>query len=155
MSKILVTYFSAEGNTAKIAAKLAFKLDADIFEIKPEKPYTKADLRWTNPMARCNREKFGNKEVPVEGKVDQFDAYDTVLIGFPIWYGGAPNVVNTFVSGYDWSGKKIILFATSGGSGMGKSAEKLSPYLNGKGEITAVKLIKGTNDVEELVKELK
>ena len=155
MSRMLVTYFSAEGTTAKVAAKLAFKLAADVFEIKPEKPYTKADLRWTNPLARCNKEKFGNKEVPVEGKVDQFDQYDTILIGFPIWYGGAPNVVNTFVSGYDWNGKKIILFATSGGSGIGKTAEKLKPYLNGKGEIAGARLIKGADDLEKFVQEVK
>ena len=152
MANILVTYFSAEGTTAKVASKLAFKLGADIFEIKPEVPYSKADLRWANPMARCNKEKFGNKDVPVEGKVENFEQDDTVYIGFPIWYGGAPNVVNTFAEGYDWEGKKIVLFATSGGSGMGKSAEKLSPYLKGKGEIIGVKLIRGDNDIEELVK---
>ena len=90
----------------------------DFFEIQPERPYTKADIRWTNPFSRCNKEKLGKREVPVKGTVDHFDQYDAVLIGFPIWYGCAPNVVNTFCSGYDFTGKKVALFATSGGSGI-------------------------------------
>ena len=110
--KTLVTCFSAEGATAKIAKELAEAIGADIFEIKPEKPYTAADIRWTNPLARCNREKFGKKDVPVVGSVENFADYDTVLIGFPIWYGAAPNVVNTFCKGYDWSGKRVLAFAT-------------------------------------------
>ena len=89
--KTLVAYFSAEaGTTAKVAKELAAELGADLFEIVPEKPYTPADLKWTNPLARCNREKFGNKEVPVAGKVENFGEYDRVFIGFPIWYGVAP-----------------------------------------------------------------
>ena len=82
----LVTFFSAEGTTAKVAKELAAAIGADIFEIRPEKPYTAADIRWTNPLARCNREKFGKKDVPVTGTVPDFAGYDTVLIGFPIWY---------------------------------------------------------------------
>jgi len=139
--KPLVIYFSAEGNTAKVAKKIAEDKDADIFEIVPEEPYSKADLRWINPIARCNREKFGKKDVPVVGNVENFAEYDTVYIGFPIWYGCAPNVVNTFCKAYDWTGKKIYVFATSGGSGIGKTAEKLQPYVNG-GEIADAKLIK-------------
>ncbi|MBQ6661636.1 MAG: flavodoxin [Lachnospiraceae bacterium] len=139
--KPLVIYFSAEGNTAKVAKKIAEDKDADIFEIVPEEPYSKADLRWINPIARCNREKFGKKDVPVVGTVENFAEYDTVYIGFPIWYGCAPNVVNTFCKAYDWTGKKIYVFATSGGSGIGKTAEKLQPYVNG-GEIAEAKLIK-------------
>ena len=139
--KPLVIYFSAEGNTAKVAKKIAEDKDADIFEIVPEEPYSKADLRWINPIARCNREKFGKKDVPVVGNVENFAEYDTVYIGFPIWYGCAPNVVNTFCKAYDWTGKKIYVFATSGGSGIGKTAEKLQPYVNG-GEIAEAKLIK-------------
>ena len=94
-------------------------------------PYTAADLRYTNPLARCNREKIGRKDVPVKGKVENWDSFDTVYIGFPIWYYGAPNVVNTFCKGYSWSGKRVYIFATSGGSGIGKTAEKLEPYLKG------------------------
>ena len=135
--KTLIAYFSAEGTTAGIAEDLAASLKADIFEIKPEKPYSAADIRWTNPLARCNREKIGNKDVPVIGKISNFGDYDTVIIGFPIWYGCAPNVVNTFCKGYDWSGKIVYAFATSGGSGIGKTAEKLKPYLNGAVSVNA------------------
>ena len=145
--KSLVTYFSAEGTTAKVAKDLAEKLTADVFEIVPEVPYTKSDIRWMNPLARCNKEKFGKKDVPVDGKVENFGEYDTVYIGFPIWYGCAPNVVNTFCQGYDWSGKKIVVFATSGGSGIGKTGEKLAPYVKG-GEIVGAKLVKDASQVD-------
>lgn len=132
MNKILVAYFSAEaGVTRKVAEELAADIDGDLYEIKPETPYTPADLRWTNPLARCNREHIGKKDVPVEGSVANWEEYDTVCIGFPIWYGCAPNVVNTFCKGYDWSGKRVYIFATSGGSGIGKTAEKLTPYVKG------------------------
>ncbi|MBQ3458526.1 MAG: flavodoxin, partial [Synergistaceae bacterium] len=85
--KTLVIYFSAQGTTAKIAKELAANINADLFEIKPAVPYTAADIRWVNPLARCNREKFGKKDVPVSGKLENLSDYDTVLIGFPIWYG--------------------------------------------------------------------
>ena len=129
--KALIAYFSVEGTTAKLAKRFAQAIQADLYEIRPEKPYTAADIRWTNPLARCNKEKFGKKDVPVTGKVEDFEAYDTVFIGFPIWYGCAPNVVNTWCKGYDWTGKKVAAFATSGGSGIGKTSEKLCPYLRG------------------------
>ena len=134
----LVAYFSAEaGTTAKVAKDLAKKIGADLFEIKPETPYSKADLRYMNPLARCNREKFGNKDVPVAGRIENLSQYDTVYIGFPIWYGAAPNVVNTFCKGYDWKGITIHAFATSGGSGIGKTAEKLEPYVKGAVSVDA------------------
>ena len=134
----LVAYFSAEaGTTAKVAKDLAKKIGADLFEIKPEIPYSKADLRYINPLARCNREKFGNKDVPVAGRIENLSQYDTVYIGFPIWYGAAPNVVNTFCKGYDWKGITIHAFATSGGSGIGKTAEKLEPYVKGAVSVDA------------------
>ena len=145
--KTLVSYFSAEGTTAKVAKELAETIGADIFEIKPEKPYTAADIRWTNPLARCSREKFGTKDVPVIGSVENFSDYDTVLIGFPIWYGAAPNVVNTFCKGYDWSGKRVLAFATSGGSGIGKTAEKLKPYISGAASVDA-KLVHSAAEVK-------
>ncbi len=125
----LVTYFSAEGNTAKLAKEFAARIGADVFEIVPKEPYTKADINYLNPVSRCNREQIGGKDVPVEGKIEKFDKYDTVYIGFPIWYGQAPRVVHTFAKGYDWTGKTVHAFATSGGSGIGKTAEKLSPSL--------------------------
>ncbi len=146
MGKTLVTYFSAEGTTAKIAKEYAEKTGSDIFEIKPEIPYSTADIRWVNPLARCNREKMGNKDVPVTGKIENFSEYDTVYIGFPIWYGSAPNVVNTFCKGYDWTGKKVFAFATSGGSGIGKSAEKLKPFVKGAISVEA-KLVHRADEI--------
>ena len=144
---ILVAYFSPTGTTAKIAAEIANELKADLFQIKPEKPYTAADIRWMNPLARCNREKFGGKDVPVVGSVESFADYDTILIGFPIWYGAAPNVVNTFCKGYDWIGKRVLAFATSGGSGIGKTAEKLKPYISGAASVDA-KLVHSAAEVK-------
>ena len=143
----LVAYFSAEaGTTAKVAKDLAKKIGADLFEIKPEIPYSKADLRYMNPLARCNREKFGNKDVPVAGRIENLSQYDTVYIGFPIWYGAAPNVVNTFCKGYDWKGITIHAFSTSGGSGIGKTAEKLEPYVKGAVSVDA-KLVHSAGDL--------
>jgi flavodoxin len=129
MSRSLVVYFSASGVTAGVAVPFAEAVGADLFEIKPQKVYSSADLNWRNPLSRCNREKFGKKDVPVSGKVKHFEDYDTVYVGFPIWYGCAPNVVNTFCKEYDWSGKTVHAFATSGGSGIGKTAEKLRPFV--------------------------
>ena len=149
MEKALVAYFSASGTTAKLARAIAGEAGADLFEIRPEKPYTEADLRWTNPLARCNREKFGKKDVPVAGKVEGMEAYGTVFLGFPIWYYGAPNVIETFLKQYDFSGKKVALFATSGGSGMGKTAEKLKPILGAGAEIADARVFRDP-DPEEL-----
>lgn len=142
MSKTLVAYFSASaaGRTRKLAENLAAAADADLFKIVPEKPYTQADIKWTNPLARCNKEWMGKKDVPVAGSVEGFGEYDTVMIGFPIWYNAAPNVINTFVKDHDWTGKKVALFATSGGSGIGKSAGKLAPHMKGDFEIVASEL---------------
>ena len=93
MSKTIVCYFSAEGSTAKVAAALSKITGAELFEIKPVTPYTKADINWKNPLSRCNKEKIGKKDVPIEGKVESFDEYDTIYLGFPIWYYGAPNII--------------------------------------------------------------
>lgn len=139
--KALVAYFSASGVTAKVARAVAEAANADLFEIRPEKPYSDADLNWMNPVARCNREKLGKKDVPVAGRVENMAEYDTLYVGFPIWYGYAPNVVNTFLKGYDLSGKTIRAFATSGGSGVGRTAEKLKPYASGA-EVVEAKLLK-------------
>lgn len=152
MSKKLVTYFSASGITKKLAEKIAQVADADIFEIVPENPYTEADLKWTNPLARCNKEKIGKKDVPVRGVVDNMAEYDTIYLGFPIWYWGAPNVVNTFVKSYDLSGKKIVLFATSGSSDIGKTADKLRPYLSDDAQIVDAKVLNGEQSPEQLRK---
>ncbi len=136
--KTLVAYFSASGNTASLAKRVAKAADADLFEIKPVEPYTDADLRWTNPLARCNKEKIGKKNVPIADRVENFDEYEMVYIGFPVWYYAAPNIIETFVKSYDFSGKKVALFATSGGSDVAKTPAKLQPLM--KGEIVGAKL---------------
>ena len=147
----LVAYFSAEvGKTRNIAIALAEQTKSELFEIVPEKPYTKEDLRWTNPLARCNREKMGKKDVPVAGTISDWDSYDTIYLGFPIWYYGAPNVVNTFCKGYGWTGKKVYLFATSGSSGIGKTAQKLEPYMKGASILDA-KRVTGVGELAEWV----
>lgn len=150
MSKALVTYFSAEGHTAKVAKSLAKQAGADLFEIVPQEPYTASDIKWTNPLSRCNKEKFGKKDVPIASEISSFEDYELVYIGFPIWYYSAPNIINTFIKQYDWSGKKIALFATSGGSDIGKTAAKLSPLLDGNGEIVASLLVKPSDSPETL-----
>ena len=144
--KTLVAYFSAEGHTARVAREFAESIGADVFEIVPEEPYTDADINWRNPLSRCNKEKFGKKDVPVAGRIETFGDYDTVYIGFPIWYGCAPNVVNTFCRDYDWTGKTVRIFATSGGSGIGRTAEKLQPYVKGA-EAKDAKLVRSAADL--------
>ena len=148
--KTLVACFSAQGTTAALAKRLADRLGADLFEIQPVEPYTAADIRWTNPVARCNREKIGKKDVPVAGTVADWAAYDKVYLGFPIWYYGAPNVVNTFCKGYDWADKQVVLFATSGGSGIGRTAEKLQPYLS-NGHIVAARVVRDVEELQDLI----
>ena len=154
MSNVLVAYFTASTGrvTEKVAKKLVEAVDADLFEIVPETPYTAADINWKNPLSRCNKEKFGKKDVSVAGKVEDMSQYDTIFVGFPIWYGAAPNVVNTFLKGYDLSGKKLAAFATSGGSGIGKTAEKLKPYVSDTTDIVDAKLFSASTDVDELKK---
>jgi flavodoxin len=148
--KTLVAYFSAQGTTAALARELAAKTGADLFEIVPREPYSAADITWTNPLARCNREKIGKKDVPVAGTVADWESYDRVYLGFPIWYYGAPNVVNTFCKGYDWQGKRVALFATSGGSGIGRTVEKLRPYVAG-GEIVKAEVIRGGKTLDDIL----
>ncbi|MBQ8995953.1 MAG: NAD(P)H-dependent oxidoreductase [Oscillospiraceae bacterium] len=147
--KALVVYFSTGGKTAAIAKEVAEKLPADLFEICPQDPYSSADIKWTNPVARCNREKLGNKDVPVVGKIENFEEYDTIILGFPLWYGGAPNVVTTFCKGYDWTGKNVCAFATSLASGIGKTAEKLTPFVKGATILGA----KRVTSAEEVLKD--
>lgn len=150
MSKALVAWFSAErGSTTALAEKLASVTGADKFEIVPEKPYTKADLNWNNPLSRCNREQIAKKDVPVAGSVDMAP-YDTLYLGFPIWYYNAPMVIKTFVKGLDLSGKKLVLFATSGGSDIGKTAEKLQPFLSKGAVIAGARVFSSGTSEDEL-----
>ena len=143
----LVAYFSAEGKTAGVAKAFAEKIGATLFEIVPEVPYTKADINYLYPLSRCNKEQMGGKDVPVAGRIEGFEQYDTVYLGFPIWYGQAPRVIHTFAQGYDWAGKNVHLFATSAASGIGKTAEKLSPSLKGAAAVDA-KLVKSAYEIE-------
>lgn len=149
--KTLIVYFSAErGTTARVAKDAAAALGADLYEITPEKPYTAADLNWRNPLARCNREFFAKKDVPLAGTCENLADYDRVLIGFPIWYGCAPLAVSSFCKGCDWTGKTVLAFATSGGSGIGKTAEKLSPFLPGA-ELRGARLVHSGTDLVDWV----
>ena len=126
--KKLVVYFSATGTTRKAAERLAKAVGADLFEIKPAVPYTHADLNWHNSHSRSSVEMNDPASRPeIAERFDRMDEYDVVYIGFPIWWYVAPTIINTFVESYDFSGKTILPFATSGGSGMGKTVEVLKP----------------------------
>ncbi len=126
MSKKLVAYFSASGVTKSYAEKLAKVTDADLFEIKPEVPYTKADLDWMDKNSRSTVEmKNPDSRPEIAEKLKDMEKYDTVFLGFPIWWYVAPTIVDTFLESYDFSNKTIIPFAASGGSGMGKTSDIL------------------------------
>ena len=132
MSKKLVAYFSASGITARVAENLADAIGADIFEVRPEIPYTKADLNWMDKKSRSTIEMSDPASRPaIAVKRDNMDEYDTIFVGFPIWWYVAPTIINTFLESYDLKGKTIIPFATSGGSDMGKTNEKLAPSCPG------------------------
>lgn len=130
--KILVAYFSASGVTAKAAWKLSEAIGADLHEIKPEVPYSSADLNWMDKKSRSSVEMNDPSSRPtIAEKLADMEKYDVVFVGFPIWWYVAPTIINTFLESYDFSGKTIIPFATSGGSGMGKKNEKLGPSCPG------------------------
>ena len=153
MSKKLVAYFSASGVTAKVAEKLSKALNADLYEIKPEVKYTKADLNWMNKKSRSSIEMSDKTSRPaiITGDLD-VSAYDTVYLGFPIWWYVAPTIINTFLEAYDFSGKKIVLFATAGSSGFGNTAAELKPSAK-SAEIIESKVLTGII-TDEKVKEL-
>lgn len=124
--KILVAYFSASGTTALTAETLAKTVGADLYEIRPAVPYTDADLNWMDKKSRSSVEMNDRSGRPALADTDaNITAYDVVFVGFPIWWYVAPTIINTFLESYDFSGKIIIPFATSGGSGMGKTNEGL------------------------------
>lgn len=128
MSKTLVAFFSASGVTRQVAQKLAAAAQADLYEIKPAVPYTQADLNWRDKSSRSSVEMQNLAIRPQMADTDaKIEQYDRILLGYPIWWYMAPTIINTFLESYDFSGKSIILFATSGGSGFGKSVEELSP----------------------------
>lgn len=130
--KTLVAYFSASGQTAKLAKTLAGVTGGDLFEIAPETAYTAADLDWMDKKSRSTIEMKDPKSRPaIAGKVADMAQYDTVFVGFPIWWYQAPRIIETFLESYDFSGKTVIPFATSGGSGMGKTNSVLKPSCGG------------------------
>lgn len=126
MSKNLVAYFSCTGTTKSLAENLAKAVDGDLFEIKPKKEYTSSDLNWMDKSSRSSLEMNDKNSRPeILNKVNNMDDYDTVFLGFPIWWYVAPKIINTFLESYDFSGKTIITFCTSGGSSMGKTLQEL------------------------------
>lgn len=126
MSKILVAYFSASGVTKRVAEELAKIRRADLFEIRPERPYTRADLNWEDPLSRSTREmKDPNCRPAIVGKVENMARYDVVFIGFPIWWTREPSVVDTFLDAHDFAGKKVVPFCTSGGNGIGDASKRI------------------------------
>ena len=148
MNKTLVVYFSASGTTRKIAEMIAEVGDFSLYEITPKELYTSDDLNWMNKKSRSSVE-MSNKKIRPE--ITDTDAhikeYDTIILGFPIWWYVAPTIVNTFLEKYDFSGKKIVLFATSGGSGFGNTVKELKPSAPGA-EIVEGKLLNRANKQE-------
>ena len=150
MSKALVAYFSAGGVTAKAARTLAEAAGADIYEIKPEVKYTKADLNWMDKKSRSSVEMNDKASRPKLADTDaDIAGHDLIFVGFPIWWYTAPTIIKTFLEAYDFSGKKIILFATSGGSGLGKTADDLKPSAPGA-EIIEGRALNGKQTPEKL-----
>lgn len=128
MSKKLVAYFSASGITQKVAEMVAEAADCDIYEITPKVAYTKADLNWMDKKSRSSVEMNDKKIRPelADNTIDM-SGYDEIILGFPIWWYVAPTIINTFLEAHDFAGKKIVLFATSGGSGFGNTVKELQP----------------------------
>ena len=158
MGKTLVTYFSATGTTAKAAEILSDAIGADLYEIRAKVPYTKADLNWMDKNSRSTIEMNDKSFRP---KMEDSDAniaqYDTIFVGFPIWWYVAPTIINTFLESYDFSGKKIIIFATSGGSGFGNTLKELKVSVSETAEVIQGELMNGKqsfNKVNAWVKKL-
>ncbi len=132
MSKVLVAYFSASGVTAKAAQKLAKAAGADLFEIVPEQVYTRADLNWQNKNSRSSVEMNDRGSRPaIKSKVENMEQYDVVFVGFPVWWYREPSIIDTFMESYDFSGKTVVPFCTSGGSGLGSTSSNLQALAKG------------------------
>ncbi len=150
MSKNLVAYFSASGITARVAKNLAGAIGADIFEIKPVELYTIEDLNWNDSKSRSSVEMNDENSRPkIADKISDIGAYDKIFLGFPIWWYTAPRIINTFLESYDFSGKEIILFATSGGSNLNGIANKLKKICKGA-EILEGRMMNGNPSATEL-----
>ena len=149
MSKTLVAYFSASGVTAKVAEKLAGAIGADLYEIKPEQTYTDADLNWQDKQSRSSVEMKDRSSRPAIGnKVENMEQYDTVFVGFPIWWYREPSIIDTFMEAYSFDGKNVIPFATSGGSGLGDSAKNMQELAKGAKVINGKRFSSGASGDE-------
>lgn len=155
--RILVAYFSATHTTEGVAEKIADGLQADLYEIVPEEPYTEADLDYNDNNSRSTLEMNDASARPaISGSVENMDQYDVVFLGYPIWWGEAPRIIDTFVESYDFTGKTIIPFCTSGGSGMGSSATDLEQLTKGAEWLEGQRLSKNDSqdDIMEWVNSL-
>lgn len=153
MSKKLVAYFSASGVTKKAAELLAKAAGADIYEITPKVPYTSADLNWMDKGSRSSVEMRDTSSRPeITDKNAKIENYDTIFLGFPIWWYVAPTIINTFLESYDFSGKTIVLFATSGGSRFGKAIDGLKSSVAENAIIKEGKILNGRLSEDELKK---
>lgn len=151
MGKKLVSYFSASGTTKKTAQLIAKATGADLYEITPKVAYTEADLNWMDKKSRSSVEMNDKKFRPeVEDKDAHIAEYDEIILGFPIWWYVAPTIVNTFLEKYDFSGKKIVLFATSGGSGFGNTVKELQPSAP-NAEFVEGKILNSKHEIEKFV----
>jgi len=149
MSKQLVAFFSASGVTAKLSANLASAIEADLYEIKPEKLYTIKDLDWMDKNSRSSVEMNDRSSRPaIDGKVEDMSAYDTVYVGFPIWWYREPSIIDTFMESYDFTGKKIVPFATSGGSGMGECSKNIQSLAKGANVVEGKKFSPNVSQYE-------
>lgn len=152
MSKILTAYFSPTGTTRRMAEKLAEAAGSDLYEIRPAVPYTAADLNWMDKKSRSSVEMNDKAFRPEIAERDaHIEEYDTIYLGFPIWWYVAPTIINTFLESYDFTGKTIILFATSGGSGFGNTVKELKGSCPGA-DLKEGKLLNGNPSVEQLKK---
>ena len=148
MAKKLVTYFSASGVTKKVAEMISEVSGYELYEIKPKQAYTKADLNWMDKNSRSSVEMKDKKFRPeIITKDIEMSDYDEIILGFPIWWYVAPTIINTFLEAYDFSGKKITLFATSGGSGFGNTVKELQPSAP-NADIVEGKLLNNANKQE-------
>ena len=154
MAKKLVAYFSASGTTKKTAELLAEAAGAVLYEITPKVAYTKADLNWMDKKSRSSVEMNDKKFRPeIEDKDANIAEYDEIILGFPIWWYVAPTIVNTFLEKFDFSGKKVVLFATSGGSGFGNTVKELQPSAPNT-EIVEGKILNSKSEIEKFAKSL-
>ena len=152
MARTLVAYFSASGTTARVAKDLAEAVSADLFEIEPEQPYSRADLNWNDKGSRTTIEMNDEACRPaIAGEVADMAAYDAVFVGFPVWWYVEPRIIDTFLEAYDFSGKTVVPFATSGGSGLGKAPQRMQALASGA-KVLAGGLLNGRPSKAELAR---